>query len=214
MHASEATYSPGPTQQSGILALGCPGYGDGPALRSGVGAAHGIGRGRAWHRGRRLIRSDGRASLSVSNDGTLLYSTGGARYQLAWFGRDGTPRGTVGAYRCSTSGCASRQTAARFWSPSGIRRQPAGTSGRSISPVGIARRVTLEDSGWYGVWSPDSQQVAFTAESRREVLNAKKTRGAGEVENLLTFDAQMLPKRLVTRREVSGLRDKQPGHLH
>jgi len=38
----------------------------------------------------------GRASLSVSNDGTLLYSTGGSRYQLAWFGRDGTPRGTLG----------------------------------------------------------------------------------------------------------------------
>ena len=38
-----------------------------------------------------------RTSVSVSNDGTLLYSSGGARYQLGWFGRDGRPIGTVGA---------------------------------------------------------------------------------------------------------------------
>ena len=38
-----------------------------------------------------------RGSVSVSNDGTLLYRTGGTRHQLRWFGPDGTPRATLGA---------------------------------------------------------------------------------------------------------------------
>ena len=38
-----------------------------------------------------------RANVTVSNDGTLLYSAGGSRYQLAWFKPDGTALGTVGA---------------------------------------------------------------------------------------------------------------------
>ena len=44
-------------------------------------------------------RGTGRASVTVSNDGTLLYSTGGSRYQLAWFRPDGTALGTVGRDR-------------------------------------------------------------------------------------------------------------------
>ena len=37
-----------------------------------------------------------RASVSVSNDGTLLYRAGGTRHQLRWFGPDGTALKTLG----------------------------------------------------------------------------------------------------------------------
>jgi Tol biopolymer transport system component len=116
----------------------------------------------------------------------------GSRYQLEWFGRDGTPRGTLGpidqyiGLRLSPDG---REVLVTIRDTTIASGDPWTLNLAS----GDRTRVTLEDSGWYGVWSPDSQQVAFTAVSRREVLNAKKTRGAGEVQNLLTFDAQVYP---------------------
>lgn len=132
-----------------------------------------------------------RASLSVSNDGTLLYSAGGSRYQLEWFGRDGTPRGTVGAVdqyiglRLSPDGREVLVT---------IRDAAAdGDLWRVDLANGARSRVTSEGRGWYAVWSPDSQQVAFTAVNRREVLQAMNTRGGGEVQTLSTFDVQVYP---------------------
>jgi hypothetical protein len=53
-----------------------------------------------------------RASVSVSNDGTLLYRTGGARHQLRWFGSDGTAL-KQSAQSINTSGCACHPTRAR-----------------------------------------------------------------------------------------------------
>lgn len=131
-----------------------------------------------------------RASVSVSNDGTLLYSAGGSRYQLGWFGRDGTPRGIVGAIdqyiglRLSPDGHEVLVT---------IRDAANGDLWRVDLASGARSRVTSEGRGWYAVWSPDSQQVAFTALNRREVLQAMNTRGGGEVQNLSTFDVQVYP---------------------
>ena len=131
-----------------------------------------------------------RTSVSVSNDGTLLYSAGGSRYQLRWFERDGTPRGTLGAIdqylglRLSPDGREVLVT---------IRDAAAGDLWRVDLASGARSRVTSDGRGWYAVWSPDSQQVAFTGVNRREVLQAVNARGGGEVNNLSTFDVQVFP---------------------
>ena len=128
--------------------------------------------------------------MSVSNDGTLLYSAGGSRYQLGWFGRDGIQRGTVGAIE---------QYIGLRLSPGGhevlvtIRDAANGDLWRVDLTSGARSRVTSEGRGWYAVWSPDGQQVAFTGVNRREMLQAMNTRGGGEVENLSTFDVQVYP---------------------
>jgi dipeptidyl aminopeptidase/acylaminoacyl peptidase len=131
-----------------------------------------------------------RASVSVSNDGTLLYSSGGSRYQLRWFGRDGTPRGTVGTIdqyiglRLSPDG---REVIVTIRDAEGN-----GDLWRIDLASGARSRVTFE-GGWWAVWSPDSQQVAFTALNRRTVLQAVNVRGGGELQNLSTSDHQMFP---------------------
>ena len=131
-----------------------------------------------------------RTSVSTSNDGTLLYSSGGNRYQLGWFSRDGKPSGTVGALE---------QYIGLRLSPDGkevlvtIRDAVAnGDLWRIDLATGARSPITLEGGGWYAVWSPNSQQVAFTALNRREVLKLVKARGGGEVQILSTFDALQL----------------------
>ena len=130
--------------------------------------------------------------MSVSNDGTLLYSAGGSRYQLGWFGRDGTPRGTVGAID---------QYIGLRLSPDGrevlVTIRDAAANGdlwRVDLASGARSRVTSEGRGWYAVWSPDSQQVAFTALNRRAVLQAMNARGGGEVQNALDVRPPGVPK--------------------
>jgi Tol biopolymer transport system component len=131
-----------------------------------------------------------RASVTVSNDGTLLYSTGGSRYQLAWFRPDGTASGTVGA--------TDRYIGLRL-SPDGseamVTIRDATTSG-DLWRVDLARgartRVTSEGRGWYAVWSPDGQQIAFSAPGgmNPQVVSA---RGASQARSLRTSDFPVYP---------------------
>jgi len=74
-----------------------------------------------------------------------------------------------------------------------IREAANGDLWRVDLASGARSRVTSDGGGWYAVWSPDSQQVAFTALNRREVLQAMNTRGGGEVQNLSTFDVEVFP---------------------
>ncbi len=74
-----------------------------------------------------------------------------------------------------------------------IRDAANGDLWRVDLASGARSRVTSDGGGWYAVWSPDSQQVAFTALNRRDVLQAMNTRGGGEVQNLSTFDIQVFP---------------------
>jgi Tol biopolymer transport system component len=74
-----------------------------------------------------------------------------------------------------------------------IRDAAAGDLWRVDLASGARSRVTSEGRGWYAVWSPDSQQVAFTGVNRREVLQSVNARGGGEVQSLATFDAQVYP---------------------
>ena len=132
-----------------------------------------------------------RNSVSVSNDGTLLYSSGGSRYQLAWFERDGTPRGTLGAID---------QYIGLRLSPDArevlVTIRDAAANGdlwRIDVASGARSRITADGGGWYGVWSPDSRRLAFTALNRREVLRGANVRGDGEIQELARFDIQAFP---------------------
>jgi serine/threonine protein kinase len=131
-----------------------------------------------------------RASVSVSTDGTLAYSSGGARYQLKWFDRDGTPRGNVGGIE---------QYIGLRLSPDGREvlvtiRDTAGDGDLwRIDLANGARSRITSDGGWYAVWSPDSQQVAFTALNRRQVLQTASVRAGGKEQILSTFDGWVYP---------------------
>jgi Tol biopolymer transport system component len=50
---------------------------------------------------------------------------------------------------------------------------------------GARSRITSGGQGWYGSWSPDGQQVAFSSLNGTELL-AASARGAGQVDTLLT----------------------------
>jgi dipeptidyl aminopeptidase/acylaminoacyl peptidase len=131
----------------------------------------------------------GRSSVSVSNDGTLLYQTGGSRYQLGWFGAEGTALGTVGAtdqyvgLRLSPNGQEALVT---------IREGGNGDLWRVDLARGARSRVTSEGRGWYAVWSPDGEQIAYSSQGTTgpEVMSA---RGADQARKLWTSDAQAYP---------------------
>jgi Tol biopolymer transport system component len=68
-----------------------------------------------------------------------------------------------------------------------IRDATAGDIWRIDLASGARSRVTSQGRGFYAVWSPDSQQVAFTGVNQREALQAANARGGGEIQNLSTF---------------------------
>jgi dipeptidyl aminopeptidase/acylaminoacyl peptidase len=131
-----------------------------------------------------------RTNMTVSNDGTLLYGTGGSRYQLAWFRPDGTALGTVGAVdqyiglRLSPDGSEVMVTV----------RDPAvrGDLWRIDLTRGTRTRITSESRGWYAVWSPDGQQIVFSEPSGRNPQMAS-ARGAGQARGLWTSNVPVYP---------------------
>jgi Tol biopolymer transport system component len=132
----------------------------------------------------------GRATVTVSNDGTLLYGTGGSRYQLAWFRPDGTALGAV---------AATDQYVGLRLSPTGGEalvtiRDAAGTGDlwRVDLASGARSRVTSNGGGWYAVWSPDGQQIAFSSQGRT-TAHVTSARGAGVAQRLWTSDVSVYP---------------------
>jgi Tol biopolymer transport system component len=132
----------------------------------------------------------GRANVTVSDDGTLLYSTGGSRYQLSWFKPDGTASGTVGmidrylGLRLSPDGSEALVTI----------RDPTATDLWLVDLVrgGARTRFTTENRGWYAVWSPDGQEIAFTAPGGLNPMTAS-AREAGQARSLLASDVPLFP---------------------
>ena len=122
----------------------------------------------------------GRSSVSVSNDGTLLYNTGGSRYQLGWFSPDGTALGTVGATDQYV----------------GLRLSPDGrevlVTIRDAAGKGDLWRVDLASGARSRVTSraaagmPCGRRTASRLRScsRRALLQVTSARGGGQTEAL------------------------------
>jgi Tol biopolymer transport system component len=132
----------------------------------------------------------GRTSVTVSSGGTLLYSTGGSRYQLAWFRPDGTALGSVGpteqyiGLRLSPDGGEAMVTI----------KDPAasGDLWRVDLANGARTRITSEGRGWYAAWSPDGQQIAFSASGGIDPQVAS-ARGAGQAQRPWASDMPVYP---------------------
>jgi len=99
-------------------------------------------------------------ALSVSRDGTLVYGTRDARYQLGWYDRQGTSLGTIGEPD------AYMNTDLRI-SPDGKRAAVIRVGDRSnLWAIDLASgnytRVTADGAGGVGLaWSPTGQQIAY-----------------------------------------------------
>ena len=105
-----------------------------------------------------IVSSLNQAPISLSNEGTLLFSGADDSYELTWFSRDGKAMSTVGK--------PDRYAAVRI-SPDGNRAAVAtyDRSGqRDIWTMELARglpnRLTY-DGGFVSVWSPDGHRIAY-----------------------------------------------------
>jgi len=112
---------------------------------------------------------DRHTALSISNDGTMVYGTNDARYQLAWYDRQGRPSGTIGqpdAYLGDSEGV--RRYGLRI-SPDGTRAAVAVARAGDQSNLwaidlasGNFTRVTADGAGGGGIaWSPNGLQIAY-----------------------------------------------------
>ena len=57
---------------------------------------------------------------------------------------------------------------------------------------GARSRVTSDGRGWYAVWSPDGQQIAFSAQGGTNA-HVTAARGAGQAQRLWTSDVPVYP---------------------
>jgi len=124
----------------------------------------------------------GRSSVSVSNDGTILFGSGSDRYQLTWVNREGKVLSTVGE--------PDRYGSLRI-SPDGTRIATVLADSSSRSDLwllelsrAIPSRLTFAGVFGTGAWSPDGQWVSYHLLSDRRLLQ-KNANGAGQEETVL-----------------------------
>ena len=122
------------------------------------------------------------ADFSVSRDGTLVFTSGTNRYQLAWFSRDGRALGTVGR--------PERYTSVRL-SPDGalLALSTEDSSGaRDLWALELAReissRLTNSKDVLMAFWSRDSKRVVYFGVSGPNIF-ARNANGGGDEEVLL-----------------------------
>jgi serine/threonine protein kinase/Tol biopolymer transport system component len=123
-----------------------------------------------------------RSSVSVSNDGTILFGKGSDLYQLTWLNREGKVLGTVGQ--------PDRYGSLRI-SPDGTRIAASLADSSSRPDLwllelsrAIPSRFTFAGMFGTGAWSPDGQRVSYHLLSNRKLLQ-KSANGAGEEETVL-----------------------------
>ena len=123
-----------------------------------------------------------RSSVSVSNDGTILFGTGSDRYQLTWLNREGKVLGAVGQ--------PDRYGSLRI-SPDGTRIAASLADSSSRPDLwllelsrAIPSRITFVGMFGTGVWSPDGQRISYHLLSNRKLLQ-KSANGAGEEQAML-----------------------------
>jgi Tol biopolymer transport system component len=130
---------------------------------------------------------NGIAYFSTSNDGTILSSDAGDRYQIAWFSRDGT--------RLTLVRSPDRYGGLRI-SPDGNR---AATSILDLAGDGdiwemdLARgtqtRLSFGGHGHVAIWSPDGRRLAYNF-ATRPTMYMRDANGAAPEETIL--DARLV----------------------
>ncbi|MBZ5636240.1 MAG: serine/threonine-protein kinase [Acidobacteriia bacterium] len=132
----------------------------------------------------------GRAAVSASTDGTLVYAATAGRPQLTWFSRDGKELGTVGqpdsyvSPRISPDG---KRVAVRHTDPSGSWAIWLIDFGRGI-PIALG----LGDSP---VWSPNGEQIAHLGPGTSSPnLWVRSANGAGQAERLTQSSGSQNPE--------------------
>ena len=122
------------------------------------------------------------SSVSVSNEGTILFGTGGGRYQLTWLSREGKVLSTVGqpdrygSLRMTPDG-------------SGLAASLADSASRTdlwlldLSRA-IPNRITFQGMFGTGAWSPDGQRIGYHLLSGRRLM-LKNANGTGQEETAL-----------------------------
>jgi len=123
-----------------------------------------------------------RSTVSVSNDGTIVFGTGSDRYQLTWLNREGKVLGMMGQ--------PDRYASLRL-SPDGSRVAAAITDSSSRSDLWVLESLRaipsrLTFSGVYGTgfWSPDGQRIGYHHLTYRR-LSQRSANAAGQEETML-----------------------------
>jgi eukaryotic-like serine/threonine-protein kinase len=124
-----------------------------------------------------------RASFSVSNEGTILFSSVEDRYQLGLFRRSGEVANLIGS--------PDRYAAVRL-SPEGKRAALSiydASAYRDIWTMDLGRALPIRltnDGGFVPVWSPDGRQIAFHDASQTKFF----TMAADGSERKLVLESQ------------------------
>jgi len=124
----------------------------------------------------------GHSSVSVSNEGTILFGTGSGRYQLTWLSREGKALGTLAQ--------PDRYGSLRI-SPDGTRLAAGLADSSSLSDLwllelsrAIPSRLTFTGMFGTGAWSPDGQLVGYHLLGGRRLM-LKNANGTGQEETAL-----------------------------
>jgi eukaryotic-like serine/threonine-protein kinase len=117
------------------------------------------------------------SSVSVSTEGTILFGTGGGRYQLAWLNREGKMLGSVGQ--------PDRYGSVRI-SPDGVHIAAGLANDVWVLEMSrpIPNRLTFQGMFGTGAWSPDGQQIGYHLLSGRRLM-LKNANGTGQEEMAL-----------------------------
>lgn len=119
------------------------------------------------------------SSVSVSNEGTILFGTGSGRYQLAWFNREGKVLGTVGQ--------PDRYGSLRIAPDGGglVAALADSSSGSDLWLLELSRaipnRLTFQGMFGTGAWSPDGRRIGYHLLSGRKLM-LKNANGTGQEE--------------------------------